>query len=69
MKILIKSGSKTVNRFNNVWQFHIEAERYCEGTRYNLILQQKTPLEGLKRVVVNNIDPNTINAYSDNYLI
>lgn len=69
MKIVIKSGNKIVNRFNNILQFHIKAEGYCEETYYHLVMQQKTPLEGVKRVVVNNIEPNSICVYNDNYLI
>ena len=69
MKVVIKSNNKIVNKFNNVWQFQIEAEGYCEETYYHLVMQQKTPLEGLKRVVVENIEPSSICVYNDNYLI
>ena len=68
MKILIKAGNKVVNRFNNVLQFHIEAEGFCEEIYFHLVMMQKTPLEGVKRVVIENIEPSMVNVYNDTYL-
>ena len=63
MKIVIKQNNKIIKSFNNVLEFHIEAEGYCEETYYHLVLQQKI-LEEVKRVIIEDIDPGTIIVYN-----